>query len=142
MTAPSYALATQDMTWMELEKHARSLRETCKAQDAAAQKVTKALLSAGIMNQRVKEALVKHEFPIPGEDEATPAYCTCGGQSIDGHMSGCVIMEALALKTEYAEKQAEALLEFFRAADDIGETDETWTRFYAALKACREAGVK
>ena len=101
--------------------------------------MTKALLSAGIMNQRLREAGESAEdwMESGGCDCGTDERCSCGL---------CLTADALALKPEDAEKQAEALLELLEAArkDGCPKPMSDWVQRvrYIANHTCRELGIE
>ncbi len=115
MTAPIWPKEIEDMSRAQLESHARSLRETCVAQDAAAQKVGKILFSAGVMNQRLREALEKYGNHTHDNDRNicrvkvhSKYACSCGFDATED------------IPKTQAEKQAGDYMELVRWAKHLG----------------------
>lgn len=128
----------KEQTKESLIAYIQSLETTCTAQDAAAQKAQKFLLTFELTEKRLRntiEELLARSVDSRADFENVVAP---------------KLAEALDLKKEDAEKQIEALLTLFEASNLF--CPDGWILltgnsklvgyFKNKLRACREAGVK
>lgn len=95
------------------------MKDSTQVENPRLKELAKALFSAGIMNQRLREAVEKGRGHLKEHDagcvlDGQGTVCICGRRDIDLEM-----YEALAFSQTQAEKQTEAALKIFRAADRI-----------------------
>ncbi len=123
MTAPAWP-DLRDMSEMELLNHAKSLRETCAAQDAAAQKAQVEMGRAGLTEKRLRDKIKReiiqlertydeltHEGTLPC-DPADPVK-KAAVHSIEGW--NVTLHDWLDVPRTQAEKRAEALVRYWKA---------------------------